>query len=334
MKTISRFSIIIWYGISLLVYASVLVSPAFFKFSGLISLVIPVILILNLIWFIGLVFSQLKKSIYPLILLLIGVPFLKSTLTYHVFDTPEKHIKVLSYNMMRMNKGGGKKGETTMLDWLKSDNSDIRCYQEFFGTKDVIKEISNNGEYNSFVGGYGNSFAIFSKYKIINTGVLYESSTTNNILFADLKVGKDTLRVYNVHLQSMSINPDKELNQDAFDKNYESVRKKFEIGSAKRATQVEDLLKHISQCNYPVLVVGDFNDIPYSYTYTKLSRNFGNAFEEAGRGFGFTYNGKIPFLRIDHHFFSDELNVHSFETLNQIDFSDHFPVVGIYSISN
>jgi exonuclease III len=233
-----------------------------------------------------------------------------------------------------MNKGDGKKGSPTMKDWLKSDDSDIRCYQEFLGTKDIVKTIEENGKYNSFVAGYGNSYGIFSKYKIINKGVLYESSSTNNVLFADLKIGKDTLRVYNVHLQSMSINPDKELNQDAFDQKYESVRKKFEVGSAKRANQLIDLLDHIDACAFPVLIVGDFNDVPYSYNYTKLTRKFRNSFEEAGRGFGFTYNGKIPFLRIDHHFFSDELNVHKFETLNQIDFSDHFPTIGIYSISH
>lgn len=333
MKTISRFSIIIWYSISLLVYASVFVSPAFFKYSGIISLAIPVVLILNIFWLAFIIFSNFKKAIYPFVLLLIGFPFLKSTMAYHANKPPEQSIKLLSYNMMRMNKTSDKKWKTTMKEWLADDNADIMCYQEFLGTRELINTISGKGKYYSFVGGYGNSYAIFSKYRIVNKGILYENSNTNNILFADLKIGSDTLRVYNVHLQSMSINPDKELNQDSFDDKYESVRRKFEIGSAKRATQVSDLLVHISECNYPILIVGDFNDIPYSYNYTRLNRHFDNAFEKAGRGFGFTYNGKIPFLRIDNHFFNEKLKVYSFETLHNIDFSDHFPTVGIYSIS-
>ena len=331
MKSILKLPIILWCFVTLVVYGSVWVSPEFFKYSGLVSLGIPFILIFNLLFFIFLLLSKSKRAILPAVLLLIGFPFIKSTFSLNRTTEAPSSFHVMNYNMMRMNKGN----EKDMLKWIVSNTSDIKCFQEFLGSKSVIKAISENGKYNSFVGGYANSYAIFSKYPMVNKGVFYEEKTTNNILFADLKIGKDTLRVYNVHLQSMNINVDQEvIDQKEFDKKYETVRRKFLTGSVQRTAQIKDLLEHANDCNYPILIIGDFNDIPYSYNYFKISRKFNNAFERAGRGFGFTYNGKLPFLRIDNQFYNNQLDALDFSTLNDIDYSDHFPVVGIYSISH
>jgi endonuclease/exonuclease/phosphatase family metal-dependent hydrolase len=334
MKVISKISIGIWCLITLLVFGSVWVSPTFFKYAGLISLAIPFFILANVFWLVLLLIKKRIKLLIPLALLIVAFPFMRATLAFNTTQIPENSLTVMSYNMMRMNKTGDKGGANTMRNWLQNEDSDIKCFQEFLGTKQIISTISDKGKYYSFVGGYGNRYAIFSKFRIINSGVFYKESSTNNILFADLKVNKDTLRVYNVHLQSMSINPDKELNQEGFEQNYESVRRKFEIGSVRRASQLEDLLKHIENCKYPILITGDFNDIPFSYNYFRLSRSFKNAFENAGNGLGFTYNGKIPFLRIDNQFYNDQIEVFGFRTLSEVDYSDHFPVIGIYSITN
>jgi exonuclease III len=334
MKAISKFSIGIWCFITLLVFGSVWVSPAFFKYAGLISLAIPFFMLANTLWLVILMVKRKMKLLVPLALLIVAIPFIHATLVFHTTKSAENSFSVLSYNIMRLNKTVGQTGVNIMRDWLKAEESDIKCFQEFLGTKDMISAISDKGKYNSFIGGYGNSYAIFSKFEIVNSGVFYKGDSSNNIIFADLRMKNDTIRVYNVHLQSMSINPDKELNQEGFEQNYESVRRKFEVGSATRVSQLDDLLKHIEDCKYPILIAGDFNDIPFSYNYFKLSRSFNNAFENAGNGLGFTYNGKIPFLRIDNQFYNDQIKVFEFRTLSQVDFSDHFPIVGIYSITH
>ncbi|WP_323756710.1 endonuclease/exonuclease/phosphatase family protein [Roseivirga sp.] len=330
MKSILKLPIIIWCLVTLIVYGSVWVSPETFKYSALISLGIPFLLIINLVFFLFMLFTRPKRAILPALLLIIGLSFIQSTFSISRTQKSSSSFQVLSYNMMRMNKGN----EKAMLEWITSNTADIKFFQEFLGRSSVINTISEKGEYNSFVGGYANSYAIFSKYPILNRGVFYEKQTTNNILFADLKIGKDTLRVYNVHLQSMGIDVDQEvIDQGEFEKKYEKVRRKFQDGSVRRAAQINDLLEHAKECRYPILIAGDFNDIPYGYNYFKVSRKFNNAFEDAGNGFGFTYNGKLPFLRIDNQFYNNQLKVLDFTTLNEIDYSDHFPVVGIYSIS-
>jgi endonuclease/exonuclease/phosphatase (EEP) superfamily protein YafD len=83
-----------------------------------------------------------------------------------------------------------------------------------------------------------------------------------------------------------------------------------------------------------VICAGDFNEIPYSYSYRRLKKGLRNSFEEAGAGFGFTYNGNtLVTLRIDNQFYSDRVDCVELETLNTVSYSDHFPLLGTYVLS-
>jgi len=335
MKGILKLPIIIWSFLTLAAYASVMLSPEIFKYSGLVSLAIPFMIIGNIVLLLLGLFTKPKRALIPLVLLVFGFSFITATISLDASEEHSSDIKVMSYNLMRMNKLGREKDVNSLKEWLSNQSSDIKCIQEFLAKEDILEAMSKSNTPYGFIGGYGSSYAIYSKWPIINQGVFYEANNTNNILFADIKRGDDTLRVYNVHLQSMKINVERELiNKDEREANYNSVRIKFQKGSVRRAEQIADLLEHVKACTYPILIVGDFNDTPYSYNYFKISNGFNNAFENAGRGFGFTYNGKLPFLRIDNQFYNDGFGVHDFVTLDKIDYSDHFPIVGIYSISD
>ena len=144
--------------------------------------------------------------------------------------------------------------------------------------------------------------------------------------------GSDTLRVYNVHLQSMSIDERKIGDMEKAKENYTQIAKKLQFGFVSRAREVDHLAAHISQSPYRTVVCGDFNDIPYSYTYLKLKQFLHNAFEEAGNGLGFSYNGRLFFLRIDNQFYSDGLKAHHFSTNRKVLYSDHFPIKAYYSL--
>ena len=104
-------------------------------------------------------------------------------------------------------------------------------------------------------------------------------------------------------------------------------------GFIQRSDQADKLVSHAKKSPYPVILCGDLNDLPYSYSYKRFQRYFKNAFEEKGQGFGFTLNkASLNFLRIDNHFLSDGIEVKSFETLNNVYHSDHFPILGSYSL--
>jgi endonuclease/exonuclease/phosphatase family metal-dependent hydrolase len=91
-------------------------------------------------------------------------------------------------------------------------------------------------------------------------------------------------------------------------------------------------MEHLSESNNPVILCGDLNDIPYSYAYHEINSDLNNSFVQAGRGFGFTFNGKMFFLRIDHQFFNKDFKINSFTTHREMKLSDHFPVTGKYSL--
>lgn len=270
-----------------------------------------------------------------MLLLILGYPFFFASVSFNSSeDHTEESFSVLSYNV----KGFGsftKAKDRSIFDYVRSLEADINCFQEFYNRDYFADRLRREGVYHVVHDRKVSNMAITSKYPILRHGVLFPEKIFNNIMFADILIGKaDTLRVYNVHLQSMGIthtNPD--YYEDIVTE-YDEAKTKFLQGAAVRAEQISTLLTHAEGCSYPILIAGDFNDVPFSYNYFKVRRSFYNAFEEAGSGFGFTYNGDLPFLRIDNQFFNEEMKVHSFETLDSVSFSDHYPTLGIYSISD
>ena len=332
VKKVSRF---LWGFLvigTLLSYASVWVSPLTFQWSGFVSLLIPVFLIINFILLLLQLFIRPKRALVPLLLVLIGFRFITASIAVGSSNS-EEGLKVLNYNINRVNIAANQNLGMEMVDWLANVEADVKCFQEFLNRPLLVNALSKELRY-SYIDGYAGSYAIFSKYPIVNSGKLYEDKRKNNILFADLVVNRDTIRVYNVHLQSMAINVDDVVDSERLKERYQVVGRKFGEGSVTRARQVKELIAHASNSSYPTILTGDFNDIPYSFNYMQLAAAFDNAFEHGGRGFGFTYNGKLPFLRIDNQFFSEGIAVNKFETLSDIKYSDHHPVLGIYSLSD
>ena len=164
--------------------------------------------------------------------------------------------------------------------------------------------------------------AIFSKYPLINTYSFDFEDSYNNTLSADLVKGSDTLRIYNIHLQSLSIKPSVSYLQEA---DNEMLRKKISIRFIKQQEQVETILEHKNNSRYPVIISGDFNNTPFSYVYHKVSESMNDAFVEAGNGIGATYLFEYYPMRIDYILASNELQILSFNTIKKT-FSDHYPI--------
>jgi endonuclease/exonuclease/phosphatase family metal-dependent hydrolase len=119
---------------------------------------------------------------------------------------------------------------------------------------------------------------------------------------------------------------------DGIKENYRQTLRKLKRGQVARASQLEILMEHMENSPYANILVGDFNDVPYSYTYFTLRNIMNNAFEKAGKGFGFTYNKVLFFLRIDNVFFDNSLEILDFKTHSEVDYSDHYPVSAVFSL--
>lgn len=334
MKILGKYVRFVWFGFALLIYASVLVSPLLFAYGSIISFGIPLVIIANVAL---LIFSIVIKSgrwwIYAL-LIGIAYPFFQVSLQFNDSSAEaEADLKILSYNVRSFTEARAGNYQEA-LDWILNQEADVICFQEFYPGRNIAKRLLQGGNYNAANLKSRYNVTIYSKHTIVNQGVLLTESKINNILFVDIAKGKDTLRVYSAHLQSMGIRPEKIEDGEDLKEEYEDVKMKVLKGSKERTRQMKVLLAHAAASPYPVIVSGDFNDTPFSYNYFHMRSAYKNAFEEAGKGFGFTYNGLIPFLRIDNQFYSEGLEAVNFTTFSDIYYSDHYPIIGLYRITH
>lgn len=331
--------------ISLIFFLSVYISPEYFPYIGLLPFFIPIAWMVNLFLLAILTLSLRKLAFLPLIALLLGYKFALITFQIHPANEAAKGLKVLTYNVHIFNykSKAGDKFDPNVFNWLQDHPADVKVFQEFhqdFTTpsRNAIQLLGKDKGYNhSYQMIEGNldkksyGMAIFSRYPIIHEGKVFNNNRTNGAIFADILVNSDTLRIYNVHLESMKINSGGLENLNGVKENYRQTLGKLNRGSVTRSKQLKLLIEHFKNSPHPVILMGDHNEIPYSYTYFKLSESLENAFETAGRGFGFTYSKVLFFLRIDHIFSDPSLKAIQFKTHREVDYSDHYPVSATFT---
>lgn len=342
--------------LSLLVFQSAKIPPDTFWPAGFMTMAILPVLILNLLFLITWLIKTSWKIIIPLIVLGFGYSFIHATfsLSFHEKTGHANSIKVLSYNVRVFNsykylKSKHKQMPLNMLKYITDTDADIICMQEFYNKPkaakfNIAERLHNSGYpysacYYSFTNQKGGQFgiAVFSKYPIMQDGKLsFTNATKNQAMYTDIKINDKILRVYNLHLQSLYIS-EKEITKGKFDQkstgNIINVFKRIKQGYIERTRQLKVVCENIKKTDKPVIMCGDFNDTPYSYNYQHLSENFDNAFEAKGLGTGITYNGNMPFLRIDNQFYDPStVRILDFETESHINYSDHYPIWAEYQL--
>lgn len=199
-------------------------------------------------------------------------------------------------------------------------------YPHFFFSYDFRHDFLNHQHFGTI---------IFSRYPIINRQRFSfpPYNYNSDFQYADIVKDGDTIRVFNIHLQSMKFSdgnrayiddPSLESKQDL--KRSKSVVAKFKQAYSRRLVQVNRVREEIKKSPYPVIICGDFNDVPNSYAYQTVGQELQDAFAEKGAGLGRTFTAIAPTLRIDNIFASPSFSVSQFATL-PVKLSDHYPIV-------
>jgi endonuclease/exonuclease/phosphatase family metal-dependent hydrolase len=213
-------------------------------------------------------------------------------------------------------------------------DEDIMCLQEVgpFAVDLLKKNYANYQMHN-----IGKGAIILSKHPIVKRGEIPFGTKTNSCVWADVIINLDTFRVYSLHLQSNKISKDADdmvhsatLNDKKTWLGIKGILKKYRFHHIKRAQQAKMVKAHIQNSKYPVIVCGDFNDTPLSFTYSHISKGLVDAFNERGTGIGTTYSGTIPFLRIDYILTSPFLRPLRFQVIKE-KHSDHYPIAAVYT---
>lgn len=360
LRNIIRFSFVMKVATSILLlgltlaYLCPFVHPSTWWILPFFGLAYPVIMVLVLL---TLLYWTIKKSTWAIVVLVVillggklhfrtlAMPFAYGEVSEHADS-----LRVLSYNVRLFDlfdyESNQFANRDAIFQYVQEASADVVCFQEFyhqdkptrFPTRDtlfsLLKAPYHHERYSHTLRGRQNfGIAMFSKYPIIMRGDVQFDDPNNEghnyCIFADIVKGKDTFRIYNVHLQSIKLKQDDYTlfeEEAAVESEMKAKTKvivnKLRTAYPKRAQQALQVVEHMEQSPYPVVVCGDFNDTPMSYVYNTFYSRYRDAFRYASSGIGVTYAGKVPAGRIDYIFHSPELQSSHFKIQEKVH-SDH-----------
>jgi endonuclease/exonuclease/phosphatase family metal-dependent hydrolase len=322
-------------------YASGYVSPEKWWIPSFLGLVYPVILGVNMFFMVFWIIMSPRWLFLSLIPIVLGWTFVTRFIQLQGKTTDKGDIKILSYNVHHFRGNGEITQEETAVEiirFLNQEKPDIICLQETRLRQNQIFNLAQTVKAFDFINHYqfartSSTFGsvTMSRYPIVGMNELRFENSRNITIYTDILVGEDTIRVFNVHLHSYGIDPRDYGIIDSGVTNEDDLREaremglKLKAGYQMRASQVDAIRNAIAESPYHVIVCGDLNDIPASYSYQQLRKGLKDAFVSSGKGIGGTYVNKLPTLRIDYIFHSPVFQSFNFTT-HGIYLSDHLPV--------
>ena len=298
---------LIFIGLLVSSYLSLFVSPVKFWPLSFTGLAYPLILLSNLFFVLFWLVFLKKYFVLSFITILLGYNQITSYIKFSGSDRKlsfENSIKVMSYNvrMFDLYNWRNESGKTTrvaIFNLIESESSDILCIQDYYNGAgkhaDFADSISKQSGYKyrsvelfdkrPKALSYG--LAIFSKYPIIGTKkVEFPNSSVNFCQSCDVLVGKDTIRIMNLHFESVKFGKEdynfvSEITaapaaNENMKKGSMAILSKMKHAFMKRAVQSETVAEYIRTSPYPVILAGDFNDTPVSYSYRRLKMSCRN----------------------------------------------------------
>ncbi len=341
------------------------ISPQTIWWLALFGLAFEILFVINLFFVFYWLLLRSRRFVLSLLFVLLGIGKILGIFQINFQSENEKqlsengYIKVISFNVRLFdlyNWFHNKETRQNIFEFLKKESPDIICFQEFYTSdkkdpafrnadtlKYYLQAAFSQLEYTVNLKSDHWGIATYSKYPIVRKGAKHFAKKGGNIfIMSDIKIGEDTVRVFNTHLESIhfgwsdykfiqNLNND-EIEQDEI-KGSLTILRRLKKAFVKRAVQVDVLHDSISASPHPVIVCGDFNDTPSSYTYSIISKNLTDAFRESGSGAGKTYAGPFPSFRIDYIFHDKKIKSAAYRTIKE-KLSDHYPVSCMVKIEN
>lgn len=323
--------------LTVVAYALPFLAPKLFPFFSVLTLFMPLFLIMNGLFFCYWAILLKKQIVLSALVLLAGITFISKFYKFsptELADT-EKDFTVMSYNVRLLNlfKWLPKDDVPGIIqDFINEQNPDIVCLQEYSSSSNLDLKVYPYNYIMMEGERVKTGQAIYSKFPIIEKGKLELPNSNNNVVYADIRKGKDTIRVYGMHLQSVKITPDvDEINNDHIDnideKKGKMIFRRISEAFTRQQQQAEIIMVHKRECHYPIIICGDMNNSAFSYVYRSIKGKLNDGFEEAGSGFGQTYKFKYYPARIDYIFADPRLQIKSFQNFTEFENSDHYPIM-------
>lgn len=295
---------------------------------AVLTLSTPFLFIVNLLFAIYWLFVRYKRTLAFVVALIFAVLVFDSPIRWNV--DAEKigsdNFSLMSYNVWGFNRNEWIKKPNIgdkITGFIRKTDPDILCLQEH--SRKRYKQLTQYPyRTETPYSAPKSTQAIFSKFPIVGHGSLDLPKTINNIIFADILIEKDTIRVYNVHLQSYSIVPDTDMvtQEKETKRTYHRISETF----AMHYEQAKILVEHVNGTDYPTVIAGDFNNTQFSNAYRTIKADMKDSFLEKGLGLGRTYKLlKFP-MRIDYILADTNFTFTSHVNYDE-EYSDHYPIM-------
>lgn len=278
-------------------------------------------------------------------------------------------IKLMSWNVKAFdiyNWSHNTESRKNMLDLIKKENPDVLCLQEFYTNSETFHNLAyirdtlgypycyfpaavdlvkparlktQKHQWHSYLLDQQWGVATFSKFPITDTGqVDFGKTLSNSCIYTNLNINGKTVRLYNVHFQSIHLGDEDYAALDELEdakktpwSSLKIIMKKMRLAYIRRTLQANAVAKNMAGYAGSKIVCGDFNDVPVSYTYHTVSQNLQDAFVEAGSGFSPTFSNKFSIFRIDYALLDPTFKINSYRVIHR-ELSDHYPVIVSFNL--
>jgi endonuclease/exonuclease/phosphatase family metal-dependent hydrolase len=338
-------------------YLSAIISPQKFWPIAFLGIIYPVLLFVNFIFCVYWAIRLKRYFLISAVSIVLGFHILLNSIGFNYFHkislSSKEYLKLMTYNVHNFGNPDLSLNLPTYQPILKLINlyqPDVIGFEEFntrssrFKICDSLKKILNTDQlyFAPFVRTPNDStgLALFSKYPIINRGIIRLSNkrNENQVIYIDIKINRRLLRVYDFHLQSTEFNQrDNLVLNDFFHRrivNVHGLKKivhKLKQAFITRGQQVDTIRAYAAKCPYSYILMGDFNDTPSSYAFNQLATGMKNTFEEKGTGIAKTFSG-FSSLPIDYILVSKQFHVLDCQIIHKA-ISDHFPVFSTVALN-
>ena len=312
-------------------------NPAHSTAMAMLVYVLPFFVVGNVVMLIfWLIRRRWHWCVIPAVTILCCIPYVRTFYQTGLFNSGNKSklgLKIATYNVAMFGREiSGFKAED-ILSEMKRQQVDILCMQEYMeksGDKDNSKSYK---EYFNYMAMGRNDMVIFSRHPIKKSEKIdFGPYTNNSAMWADIDINGKTVRLFNVHLETTGFNrtmkkiAKAELQGSRFENNaiIRAIYGNYTLGMIVRAGQANLVAREMQASEAPIILCGDFNDVPYSYVYNTMKGDLVDGFKECGEGFMYTFRDKKK-VRIDYIFHDESMTGEDYYK-TEISYSDHFPV--------
>lgn len=323
-------------------------NPVDYPLLANLGLGFPILLVLNLLFLVLWAFVRMRVIWLPLLGFLLCYGPVR---TYSPFNVPEEKphgsIKVLSYNVFMFSSWNQPDAEKNpIVDYIVRSKADIVCLQEAQADPDgkdrIYPTLKKHYPYFKLMvkkSPGADNMVLLSKYPVLwQDTIPYGSSSNQSVAYMlDIR-GVKTLLVNN-HFESNGLSPDDKegfktlvkgrMGTGAAKNESFHLLKKLGDVSARRAPQAETVARYVRKYldrDVPVILCGDFNDNPLSYTCRTMAKELTDCFVASGNGPGTSYHMSGMYFRIDHIFCSADFEPYGAKVDNSVATSDHYPI--------